>query len=115
MKQAYHNSFKLSYILLCSTRYCYLIVNYCIFLQASKLIAKSGNFANTTEVLNVLARMKNIARISDDHILSAAELLDRAIKEGEDGSEESALSAILQQNSCGSFHHRLTEFDTVRC
>ena len=83
--------------------------------QASKLIAKSGIFANTTEVFIVLARLKNIALSSKDHILSAAELLDQVIKEGEDGSDESALSDSLQHYSCGSLHHCLTAGDTAQC
>lgn len=59
--------------------------------KASKLTAKCGIFANTTEVLNVLARPMNIACSSKDLILSAAEILDRVIEKREDGSEESAV------------------------
>ena len=51
----------------------------------------SGILANTTEVLNVLARLKNVTRSSKDLIFSAAELLNRVMEEGEDGSKESAL------------------------
>ena len=61
------------------------------FFQASKLTAKSGIFANTTEVLNVLVRLNNIARSSKDLILSAAVLLNWVIEEGEAGRKETVL------------------------
>ena len=57
--------------------------------KASKLTTKSGTFCNTTEVLNVLARLKTIHANSRDIMLSAADLLDQVSKEGE--NEEAIL------------------------
>ena len=59
------------------------------------LTAKPGTFQSTTEVLNVLARLKSLDLGAKDLVLSAANLLDRAAEA--DGGEELTICQFVAE------------------
>ena len=65
--------------------------------KAFQLTARPGKFRTTSEVLNVLARLKAVAADSTDLRATAAKLLDRVARENEDNESSTQAQFLAEQ------------------